>query len=110
VPRVLGKLQRLGAFDLMVVGGLFDYLPDRWAVATLSAARDLLAPGGRVFLSNIARGNPFRPWIEYLADWWLIERDEADLRRLLGHGGFDVDRVKVSRDSTGLALLADAGT
>ena len=108
MPRVLVKLPDAGAFDLVVAGGLFDYLPDRWAVATLTAAGDLLAPGGRLFLSNIARGNPFRPWIEYLADWWLLERDEADLRRLLGQSGFDVERVKVFRDSTGLALLADA--
>ena len=108
VPRVIGKLRHEGPFDLIVAGGLFDYLPDRWAVGTLSAAREQLAPGGRMFMSNIAKGNPFRPWIEYLADWWLIERDESDVRRLLGQAGFDVDRARVSHDSTGLALIADA--
>jgi extracellular factor (EF) 3-hydroxypalmitic acid methyl ester biosynthesis protein len=108
VPRVLGKLRQEGPFDLIVAGGLFDYLPDRWAVGTLAAAREQLGPGGRMFLSNIARGNPFRPWIEYLADWWLIERDEADLQRLLGQAGFDADQARLSRDSTGLALIADA--
>lgn len=108
VPRVLGKVRPAGPFDLIVAGGLFDYLPDRWAVGTLSAAREQLGPGGRMFLSNIAKGNPFRPWIEYLADWWLIERDEADLRRLLGQAGFDVDKARLSHDSTGLALMADA--
>ena len=110
VPRVFGKLRHEGPFDLIVAGGLFDYLPDRWAVGTLSAAREQLAPGGRMFLSNIARGNPYRPWIEYLADWWLIERDEADVRRLLGEAGFDVEKAKVTHDSTGLALIADAVT
>ena len=108
VPRVIGRLRHEGPFDLIVAGGLFDYLPDRWAVGTLSAAREQLAPGGRMFMSNIAKGNPFRPWIEYLADWWLIERDESDVRRLLGQAGFDVDRTRVSHDSTGLALIADA--
>jgi SAM-dependent methyltransferase len=108
VPRVLAKLAAAGPYDLVVAGGLFDYLPERWAVATLDAAREVMAPGARLVLSNIARGNPFRPWIEYLADWWLIERDEADLRRLLGLAGFDAERVTISRDSTGLALLADA--
>ena len=108
VPRVIGRLRHEGPFDLIVAGGLFDYLPDRWAVGTLSAAREQLAPGGRMFMSNIAKGNPFRPWIEYLADWWLIERDESDVRRLLGQAGFDVDRARVSHDSTGLALIADA--
>ena len=108
VPRVFGKLAEAGPFDLIVAGGLFDYLPDRWAVATLSAAREQLAPGGRLLLSNIAKGNPFRPWIEYLADWWLIERDEADVSRLLGQAGFDAEQARLSHDSTGLALMADA--
>jgi extracellular factor (EF) 3-hydroxypalmitic acid methyl ester biosynthesis protein len=110
VPRVLAKLRATGGFDLVVAGGLFDYLQDRWAVATLNGARELLAPGGRVFLSNIAAGNPFRPWIEYLADWWLIERDESDLLRLLEQAGFDVARASVTRDSSGLALIAEAPT
>jgi hypothetical protein len=77
-------------------------------VATLSAARDLLLPGGRMLFSNIAVGNPFRPWIEYLADWRLIERDEAEVLRLIGEAGFQVERAKVTRDSSGLALLAEA--
>jgi SAM-dependent methyltransferase len=109
VPRVLTKLRAGGGFDLVVAGGLFDYLPDRWAIATLAAVRQMLAPGGRLFLSNIASGNPFRPWIEYLADWWLIERHEPDMLRLLEQAGFDPARATVSRDSSGLALLVDAG-
>jgi extracellular factor (EF) 3-hydroxypalmitic acid methyl ester biosynthesis protein len=107
VPRAIAKLPDI-RFDLVVAGGLFDYLSERWAVATLSAIRERLAPGGRVFLSNIAEGNPFRPWIEYLADWWLIERAESDVVRLLEQAGFDARRVRVSRDSTGLALMAEA--
>jgi extracellular factor (EF) 3-hydroxypalmitic acid methyl ester biosynthesis protein len=109
VPRVLSKLPA-GRFDLIVAGGLFDYLPDRWAQATLGAARELLAPGGRLLWSNIAKGNLYRPWIEYLADWWLIEREETDVLRLLEQAGFDVEQARVSRDSTGLALLVEAGT
>jgi SAM-dependent methyltransferase len=108
VPRVLTKLRDAERFDLVVAGGLFDYLSDRWAVATLEAIRTMLGPGGRLFLSNIAAGNPFRPWIEYLADWWLIERQESDMMRLLEQAGFDSSQVTVSRDSSGLALLVEA--
>ena len=106
VPRAIAKLPA-GSFDLVVAGGLFDYLSDRWAVATLSAVRERLAPGGRLLFSNIAEGNPFRPWIEYLTDWWLIERTDADLLRLLDEAGFDAGRARISRDSTGLALMAE---
>jgi extracellular factor (EF) 3-hydroxypalmitic acid methyl ester biosynthesis protein len=108
VPKVLSRRRDRAGFDLIVAGGLFDYLPDRWAVATLTAIRERLAPGGQVFLSNIASGNPFRPWIEYLADWWLIERHESDLQRLLGDAGFAEDGITVTRDSSGLALLVEA--
>ena len=108
VPRVLPSLAAHGPFDLIVAGGLFDYLPDRWAVATLRECRRLLAPTGRMLLSNIAAGNPFRPWLEYLADWTLIERHPADLSRLLSGAGFAIEAETIGHDTTGLALIADA--
>ena len=32
--------------------------------------------------TNIAAGNPYRCLIEYMGDWFLIERSESDLLRL----------------------------
>ena len=107
VPRILSSVSSRGPFDLVVAGGLFDYLPDRWALATLRAVRRLLTPGGRLLFSNIARGNPFRVWIEYLAEWQLIERDEQDLERLLTESGFPTASRHVFRDTTGLAFMVD---
>jgi SAM-dependent methyltransferase len=107
VPRILSRVRMTGPCDLVVAGGLFDYLPDRWAVATLQAVRRMMAPGGRLLFSNIATGNPFRPWIEYLADWTLIERDEHALERLLSLADFSMASFRVFRDSTGLALMID---
>lgn len=107
VPRALSRLRGMGGFDLIVAGGLFDYLPDPWAVSTLSIMRDLLRPDGRIFFSNIAKGNPFRLWIEYLADWRLIERDESDLRRFMVEAGFRDGSVEVLHDNTQLALMVE---
>ena len=107
VPRVLGRVAKHGPFDLVYAGGLFDYLPDRLAVRTLAIAhRTLLAPGGRLVFTNIAQGNPFRVWLEYLANWTLIERSEAGVRRLCADADFDPPAVE--RDATGLALLITA--
>lgn len=106
VPRVLSKVTAAGPFDLVVAGGLFDYLPDRWALATLRAVRRMLAPGGTLLFSNIAAGNPFRPWIEYLGDWTLIERNEDDVERLIRQAGFPGD-PRIFRDSTALALMVN---
>jgi extracellular factor (EF) 3-hydroxypalmitic acid methyl ester biosynthesis protein len=77
-------------------------------VATLRGTLRMLAPGGRLLLSNIATGNPFRPWLEYLAEWRLIERSEGDLRRLLADAGFPPDRIQIERDTTQLTLMVDA--
>ncbi len=105
VPRVLGRVAAGGRFDLVFAGGLFDYLPDRLAIRTLAIAhRTLLAPEGRLVFTNVAAGNPFRVWIEYLANWTLIERSEEDIRRLCAAAGFDAPLVE--REATGLAMIA----
>lgn len=107
VPRVLGRVAKYGPFDLVYAGGLFDYLPDRLAIRTLAIARrSLLAPDGRFVFTNIASGNPFRVWLEYLANWSLIERSAADVRRLCTDAGLEAPRI--DRDATGLALLITA--
>jgi SAM-dependent methyltransferase len=107
VPRVLSKVTRTRGFDLVVAGGLFDYLPDRWAVATLRAMRKMLAPGGKLLFSNIAAGNPFRAWLEYLAEWQLIERNRQDLELLLREADFPVDNLHIFRDTSELAYMVD---
>ena len=107
VPRVLGRVAAHGPFDLVYAGGLFDYLPDRLATRTLAIAhRTLLAPGGRLVFTNIAAGNPFRVWLEYLANWTLIERSDADVRRLCADAGLETPVIE--REATGLALLITA--
>ena len=37
--------------------------------------RDLLGPEGALIFTNIRRGNAYRVWLEYLANWELTERD-----------------------------------
>jgi SAM-dependent methyltransferase len=108
VPGVLWSMPVDEPFDLVVAGGLFDYLPDRWARATLANVRNLLAPGGSVLLSNIARGNPFRVWMEHLSEWHLLERSEEEVAALLADAGFAPSSTRVSRDSSGLALIGRA--
>jgi extracellular factor (EF) 3-hydroxypalmitic acid methyl ester biosynthesis protein len=106
VPRVLRKLVRFGPFDLAIAGGVFDYLPDRWV--TLSARsiwQMLLTPKGSLVFTNIKRGNPFRVWLEYLANWELIERDEQDVLARCRESEIPLSSVRIERDLTGLALL-----
>jgi extracellular factor (EF) 3-hydroxypalmitic acid methyl ester biosynthesis protein len=107
----LDQLRGLGPFDLVVAGGLFDYLPDRAATILLRRAfgRLLGADGGMLF-TNIATGNPYRCWIEYMGAWKLIERNEDQIHGLLDAAGLAHVPVRLSRDATGLALLVELGS
>jgi extracellular factor (EF) 3-hydroxypalmitic acid methyl ester biosynthesis protein len=104
VPRVLRRVREHGPFDLILAGGLFDYLSDRMIARTLSDAWSMLAQDGRLVFTNIATGNPFRVWIEYMGDWKLIERSEEDVASLCGLAG--VPPPVMMRDATSLAIVA----
>jgi extracellular factor (EF) 3-hydroxypalmitic acid methyl ester biosynthesis protein len=107
VIRGLVAVRALGPFDLVVAGGLFDYLPDQIVTRVLQQARErLLTPSGRVLFTNIAIENPFRLWIECLADWKLIHRSAGDLKRLCADAGYGADEVVIEADPTALALIA----
>jgi hypothetical protein len=103
-PRVLRRAREHGPFDLILAGGLFDYLSDRAIVRTLVEAWPLLNPSGRMVFTNIARGNPFRVWIEYFGEWRLIERSEDDIASICSAAG--VSAPSMVRDATSLAIVA----
>jgi SAM-dependent methyltransferase len=106
VFRAVRKLARLPAFDVVVAGGLFDYLDDRSATWLLSRLRALVAPGGALCFTNLAPGSPYAGWLDHLAGWTMIYRDEAAVTRLLRAAGAGPEEaIEVSRDPTGHALL-----
>ena len=98
-------------FNLIIAGGLFDYLSDRQIEFLLPKLVALLETGGSVIFTNIAPENPDRIWMEYLADWHLIERSEADIYRLVASTkeSHDLD-INIERDPSGLTLLVKLTT
>lgn len=106
VIRGLPAVAKRGPFDLVLAGGLFDYLPDRVAISVLrTAVKRLLRDGGRFVFTNIKCGNPYQPWIEHMADWFLIHRSAEDVLDLCTAAGFKEDSVVIDTDRTGLALI-----
>jgi extracellular factor (EF) 3-hydroxypalmitic acid methyl ester biosynthesis protein len=68
-----------------------------------------LAPGGKLFFTNIASGNPFRLWMTSVADWNVIERTEQDLTGLVSSVRTNDITIRIEREATSLALLANVG-
>jgi extracellular factor (EF) 3-hydroxypalmitic acid methyl ester biosynthesis protein len=105
VIRATRHFVRLAPFDLIVAGGLFDYLDDerlKWLIPKLHAC---LRTDGNLCFTNLAKSNPARAWMEYLCNWKIIERSEDDVLHVLASSGLDDYRVTTERDTTGLALL-----
>lgn len=107
VLKAVKRLEGRRVFDLVLAGGLFDYLSDRAIASVLcSIFKTLLKPRGEFIFTNMASGNPYRTWMEYAVDWNLIERDEARVLSLCEQAGIPLGHVSIERDETQLTLLA----
>jgi extracellular factor (EF) 3-hydroxypalmitic acid methyl ester biosynthesis protein len=70
-------------FDLIYAAGLYDYLPDKVAIRLNAHFESLLAEGGRLIVPNFLKSAPNRACMELILDWFLIYRDEAEIKRLV---------------------------
>jgi len=79
-----------GKFDLIYASGLYDYLSDKAAIRLNAHFQSILAEGGRLVVPNFLKSAPNRACMELILDWFLIYRDEAEIRGLIPgqtHGG-----------------------
>ncbi len=80
--------------DLVYAAGLFDYLNKRTAKQLIAVLFEKVAPGGVLAIGN-ARVDETNWWFpEFLLDWTLLYRTEADMRDL-AEGVEDVVDVDV---------------
>jgi extracellular factor (EF) 3-hydroxypalmitic acid methyl ester biosynthesis protein len=94
-------------YDLILIGGVFDYLNDKTITSILRSLQNNANEGGKVFFSNISKNNPYRTFMEYIGDWTLIERNEGDLNDLIVNAGWPDDSFKITKDETGLTYLVE---
>jgi extracellular factor (EF) 3-hydroxypalmitic acid methyl ester biosynthesis protein len=122
LPYLAGKLQPVhgnvfsavrkfkvrGPFDLIVAGGLFDYLSNRQITWLLDRLAKCLKVDGRLCFTNIALRNPYREWMDYFTHWKLIERSEADLIALVREIDPNISmEMTIAKDQTGLTHLVE---
>lgn len=106
VLRVAKHLADSRRFDLVVAGGLFDYLSDKAIIWLLRVIfQDLLKPGGALLFTNIAEGNPWRPLMEYGSTWALIERSEVEIIEICRSAGIAKSSISMTREDTGLTPI-----
>lgn len=95
-----------GKFDLVYCAGLFDYLSDRICKRLMNYFYDLVAPGGLLVATNVDASNPSRHTMEYILEWHLIYRNNAQLQAL-NPDLADPGQVSVTSDSTGVNIYIE---
>ena len=110
IIQAVRKVGKLGPFDLLVTGGMFDHMSDKHVAFFLKQAmKNLLNEGGRLFFANSMEENHFRVWMEYLADWRLNYRSEDHISVLMTDAGFKREAIEIRKDETGLTYFVEAG-
>jgi extracellular factor (EF) 3-hydroxypalmitic acid methyl ester biosynthesis protein len=87
--------------------GLMDYLNDKLVNKVLTYAFENLAPGGRVILGNFHPRNPAKEFMDYVLEWNLIHRTEADMNRLFERSVFGKPCSKIQFEALGINLFAE---
>ncbi len=108
VRRLLATRQlkdALGERDLIYSAGLFDYLDTRSFSALLAALHAALAPGGQLVIGNYSEPNPSRYFMEYCLDWYLIHRNEQELRAFAEALEPRPSRIEVDSEPLGLNIF-----
>lgn len=94
-------------YDLILIGGVFDYLNDKTIISVLKSLKENLAEGGKLFFTNIDAHNPYRIYMEYFTNWTLIERTASDLERLIKAADWPDNSFSITKDQTGLTHLVE---
>lgn len=97
--------QREG-YDLVYCAGLFDYLSDRICRRLLEIFYDMVAPGGLLIATNVHPSNPWKNWMEYLAEWHLVYRDEEQFFKLAPEKA-PRGAATVKADATGVNIFLE---
>ncbi len=99
------EMSKYAPFELIVAGGLFDYLPDKYACLLLKRLSAMLTENGKICFTNILKPNPWKIWMDYLLNWNLLERTEQDFRNMFNAHGINNLEIKMIKDKTSLTGL-----
>ncbi len=98
------NVQKFGRPDILYSVGLCDYLSDRVLVPMLKAWRESVSEGGVVYVAfkDSQRYDPTE--YQWPVDWFFLQRTESECRELFAAAGYDMGRLQMQRDQTGVIL------
>jgi extracellular factor (EF) 3-hydroxypalmitic acid methyl ester biosynthesis protein len=101
-----GGDEEFGNDGIVYCAGLFDYLSQRVCKRLVKLFCRMIRPGGIVMVTNVAAGNPRKAWMEYVMEWNLIYRDEAEMADLVP-AGLNLQGTTIKADATGVNLFLE---
>ena len=105
---VMGRdVDLAGPFDLALVDGLLDYLPDRVAASLATSILGQLRPGGWAILSQLGP-SPDSFVFDHLLGWTTVRRPPDLLLELFRTAGFE-DLKVVWEDEAGVLIAGRKG-
>ena len=100
-PALAGHLRGV---NQILCTGLFDYLSGPVAASLLAEFWRQLGPGGTAFVFNFAPHNPTRAYMEWLGNWYLLYRNEAELAELATAAGIASAHWSLGAEPLGIDL------
>jgi len=94
-------------YDLILFGGIFDYLTDKQIKFVLSNSYNNLKTKGKIIFTNINCNNPFASWIEYLGNWKLIERSQTKNLEICQNSNIPQNNISQYMDDTNLTNIVE---
>lgn len=95
-------------FDLVLFGGVFDYLTDKQIKFILkNIYSNSLKSEGEIFFTNVAENNPYRVLMEYGTDWFLKERTESEISQICASADISDKCVSIAKETTGITYIVE---
>ncbi|SNW62337.1 SAM-dependent methyltransferase [Orpheovirus IHUMI-LCC2] len=93
-------------YDIILTGGLLDYVSPRYVKDFVQKCYDSLEEGGLLFVTNIDKDFPTTQTLKYISKWSLIQRDRNTMLDILGNRS-DI-KYDMHKDHTNLTWIIKA--
>ena len=93
--------------DLVYSIGLIDYFSDNLVLRLINYVHSILKEGGRVILGNFHPDNSTKAFMDWVLDWKLVHRTEADMDRLFEQSNFGRPSSNIYYEPQKINLFAE---